>query len=90
MRTMTYAALALAAGLAFSGAASADEYISQANRDNYALSAQGHFPGAAAASQSLLPANAQATVRFAPQGAIQAPAADPHWGPAMEGTPSRL
>ncbi|GGF64417.1 hypothetical protein GCM10007301_25290 [Azorhizobium oxalatiphilum] len=69
MRNLSYAALALVAGLSLSGAASADEYESQANRDNYAVSAQGHFPGFQSpafatqnfGNQSLLPTAAQAT-----------------------------
>ncbi|GGF64430.1 hypothetical protein GCM10007301_25310 [Azorhizobium oxalatiphilum] len=62
MRNLSYAALALVAGLAVSGAASADEYLSQANREQVAVSAQGFLPGASA-SEALLPANALPTAK---------------------------
>ncbi|WP_029004035.1 hypothetical protein [Azorhizobium doebereinerae] len=56
MRTISYAALALAAGLALSGAAQADEYISAANRAQYAVSAQGFLPQVKAQAQAKAPA----------------------------------
>lgn len=86
MRNLSYAALALAAGLALSGAAQADEYISAANRENYAVARQ-----SAASDQALLPAFANATVRSlrpfqaaAPAAQITGPFsdADAHSGPA--------
>lgn len=101
MRTISATALALLAGLTFAGAASADEYLSQSVRDNYAVSAQGFIPSVTApraANEALLPANAQGTVRIQQQAAntdqnqIAGPfsSQDPHWGPAHEGTPARL
>jgi len=85
MRNLSYAALALAAGLALSGAAQADEYISAANRENYAVAA-----ASAASEQSLLPAFANATARLAtvrpsaPASQIVGPFSngDAHSGPA--------
>lgn len=85
MRNLSYAALALAAGLALSGAAQADEYISASNRENYAVAAQ-----SAASEQALLPAFANATARTAafrpaaPASQIVGPFsnADAHSGPA--------
>ncbi|GGF88042.1 hypothetical protein GCM10007301_54970 [Azorhizobium oxalatiphilum] len=97
MRTMSYAALALVAGLAFSGAASADEYVSQANRDNYAVLAQS-APAATVyrTNESLLPLTAAPTARTArPASAndqIVGPFSDKdaHSGPSHSGIPSRL
>ncbi|WP_029005004.1 hypothetical protein [Azorhizobium doebereinerae] len=102
MRTISYAALALTAGLALSGAAQADEYVSAANREQYAVSAQGFLPNTA--TEQLLPTAAQATARVhATAAQQQAPATnsqdeivgpfsdkDPHSGPAHSGIPSRL
>lgn len=97
MRKLSYAALALAAGLALSGAAQADEYISAANRENYAVAAQ-----SAATEHALLPLTAQATAATR-QTIWQAPAqptfhtpavvgpfdnADPHSGPSHSGSPA--
>lgn len=106
MRTLSYAALALVAGLAVSGAARADQYTADRNREQYAVSAQGFVPGLTAArttNQNLLPANAQPTagtfflnpqVQTAnPQDQIVGPFSDKdaHSGPShSSGTPSRL
>lgn len=60
MRNLSYAALALLAGLAVSGAARADQYTADMNREQYAVSAQGF---AAAANETLLPANAGPTAK---------------------------
>ncbi|WP_332118609.1 hypothetical protein [Azorhizobium caulinodans] len=93
MRTISATALALVAGLAFAGAASADEYLTNANRENYASSAQGFIPSLTAqraANEALLPASAQGTARVLAQAASVSQSQDPHWGPALEGTPSQL
>ncbi len=94
MRTLSYAALALVAGLSLTSVAQADEYTTQEVRDQYAVAAE-----SAAHNQPLLPFTAQATARTA---APQAPAAtqdaivgpfsdkDAHSGPAHFGIPSRL
>ena len=95
MRKLSYAALALAAGLALSGAAQADEYISASNRENYAVAAQ-----SAATEHALLPLTAQATsaarqARPATQPTFHAPAVvgpfdngDAHSGPSHSGSPA--
>ncbi len=93
MRNLSYAALALAAGLALSGAAQADEYISAANRENYAVAAQ-----SAASNQALLPLTVQATAATrhqATQPTFHAPAVvgpfdngDAHSGPSHSGSPA--
>ncbi len=85
MRNLSYAALALAAGLALSGAAQADEYISAANRETYAVAAH-----SAASEQAMLPSFANATARLAtvrpsaPAAQIVGPFSngDAHSGPA--------
>ncbi len=51
MRKITYAAIALAAAVSFSGIARADEYISNENKEAYAVAAQ----SAATATQTVLP-----------------------------------
>ncbi len=83
MRNLSYAALALAAGLALSGAAQADEYISAANRANYAVAA-----ASAASDQALLPRAARPMANplawTAQPAAIVGPfsSGDAHSGPA--------
>ncbi|TDT96532.1 hypothetical protein DFO45_1725 [Azorhizobium sp. AG788] len=96
MRNLSYAALALVAGLSLTSVAQADEYTTQEVRDQYAVAAE-----SAAHNQPLLPFTAQATARTAASKA-QAPAAtqdaivgpfsdkDAHSGPAHFGIPSRL
>lgn len=94
MRNLSYAALALAAGLALSGAAQADEYISASNRENYAVAAQ----SAAASEQTLLPltARAMSATTLAPAATTyQTPAvvgpfdnSDAHSGPSHHGSPA--
>ncbi|WP_341992343.1 hypothetical protein [Azorhizobium sp. AG788] len=96
MRNLSYAALALAAGLALSGAAQADEYISASNRENYAVAA-----ASAASEHALLPLSAQATAatRHQPaqpaQPTFRVPGVvgpfdngDAHSGPAHSGSPA--
>lgn len=101
MRYLSTTALALIAGLTFAGAASADEYISNANRENYAVSAQGHFSGTAPLAavstpfnETLLPAGAAPTshVMARTNDRIVGPFSDldAHSGPAHSGVPSRL
>jgi hypothetical protein len=96
MRNLSYAALALVAGLSLTSVAQADEYTTQEVRDQYAVAAE-----SAAHNQTLLPFTAQATARTA-ASKVQAPAAtqdaivgpfsdkDAHSGPAHFGIPSRL
>ncbi len=93
MRNLSYAALALAAGLALSGAAQADEYVSAANRENYAVAA-----ASAASEHALLPLTAQATSATrhpSAQPTFHAPTVvgpfdngDAHSGPSHSGSPA--
>ncbi len=91
MRNLSYAALALAAGLALSGAAQADEYISGSNREAYAVAA-----ASAASDQSLLPSFASPTANAHQRSWSAKPAqivgpfdnGDAHSGPAHHGSPA--
>ncbi|WP_029002925.1 hypothetical protein [Azorhizobium doebereinerae] len=71
MRTITTAALALAAAVTFSGIASADEYITAKNKEFYAVAAESAAESHAAAplgyTQPASPRAAQVNAIFAPQ-----------------------